>query len=570
MALALKNKISQYFISQGKFLFTAIIAGFFALAYPEPGWHVIAWIVPILLLIMFYNRTTFQRLKLGFITGFVFWSITLRWLLLNPYKPGAIAGWLALSLYLSIYMGLWAGLSFIFSVDSETITAHAVQRNRTFRVTLVSMHILWPLWVACVWVGLEFIRSKLFSGFPWNSLGVTQYKVLPLIQLASITGVYGISFLMVWFAAGTMVVLLKIYKYCKKANECLHSPPSFMFGFNIPGFSALAPVLLPVFAIIVSLAFGFLEIKKFAAQSAESIRFGIVQPSIPQTLIWDATMNYNRFSILLDLSNRVMKEHPDLLIWPEASFPGMIRYDTNMYVSVSNLVNGTRTWLVLGSDDAEPCKHIKSKHQADYYNAAFLINTNGEIYQRYCKQRLVVFGEYVPLVDWLPFLKWLTPIEGGFSPGDGPVIFNTPYVNMGVTICFEDTFADLCRKSVGEKIDLLLNLTNNGWFGESSAHWQHLANAIFRAVENRVPLVRCANNGISCWVDQLGNIRSVLKDNFCNEYGRAVSVFNVQVPKNHPQSFYNKNGDCLAWLCVSIMSIGAMTYGFRRYKSCKK
>ena len=122
---------------------------------------------------------------------------------------------------------------------------------------------------------------------------------------------------------------------------------------------------------------------------------------------------------------------------------------------------------------------------------------------RYIKRKLVIFGEYVPLADWLPFLKYLTPIQGGFTPGRRPVSFPLPGLRAktSVLICFEDIFPHLVREHVDDDTDFLVNLTNNGWFGESAAQWQHAANAVFRAVENGLPLVRCANNGLTCWVD---------------------------------------------------------------------
>src|SRR5262249_25713520 len=158
-------------------------------------------------------------------------------------------------------------------------------------------------------------------------------------------------------------------------------------------------------------------------------------------------------------------------------------------------------WMVVGADDASP--NPQAPAQVDYFNSSFLIDPSGGVAATYRKRRLVIFGEYVPLARWLPFMRTFTGVTGDFTPGPGPVPFvlGDLKVKMSVLICFEDIFPHFTRAYVEEDTDFLLNLTNNGWFGESAAQWQHAANAVFRAVENGLPLVRCANNGLTCWVD---------------------------------------------------------------------
>src|SRR5262249_37308270 len=142
----------------------------------------------------------------------------------------------------------------------------------------------------------------------------------------------------------------------------------------------------------------------------------------------------------------------------------------------------------------------------------FFFNPTGQLVSSYRKQHLVMFGEYLPGARWFPFLRKVIPIPGDFTPGTGPIPFelSKPRVRLSTLICFEDVFPDVARRSAAEESDFLLNLTNDGWFGESAAQWQQAANAVFRAVENGVPLVRCTNNGLTCWINARGAMREIL------------------------------------------------------------
>ena len=176
------------------------------------------------------------------------------------------------------------------------------------------------------------------------------------------------------------------------------------------------------------------------------------------------------------------------------------------------------------------------------------------------KRNLVIFGEYVPLRRWLPFLKYLTPIEGGFTPGTTAVPFylESLQVKTQVLICFEDIFPHFARAEAEPDIDLLVNLTNDGWFGEGAAQWQQAASGLFRAVENRLPLVRCANNGLTCWVDSRGFLREIFHDESGSVYGKgfltaAIPLLPKGVP--HTLTFYTRHGDWFGWSCIGIAGL---------------
>jgi apolipoprotein N-acyltransferase len=178
----------------------------------------------------------------------------------------------------------------------------------------------------------------------------------------------------------------------------------------------------------------------------------------------------------------------------------------------------------------------------------------------YRKRSLVIFGEYVPLERWMPFLKYFTPIEGGFTRGDKTVQFDLDSLGVmaSVLICFEDIFPPLAREGAQPDTDFLVNLTNNGWFGEGAAQWQHAATAVFRAVENRIPLLRCSNNGLTCWVDAHGRIREVFRDTNGSEYGPGFMLTTVPLlgpGELREPTVYHRSGDLFGWLCVLLSII---------------
>ena len=300
------------------------------------------------------------------------------------------------------------------------------------------------------------------------------------------------------------------------------------------------------------------------------MRITLVQPGIPQTLIWDSGENDRRFHELLELSESALAStnealtrpadtlsplrgargsKTDLLIWPESAVPGL---DETNYIAITNLIRTNNVWLIFNADDAVWRPEAKNKDDYDVFNAAFLLNPEGRFAAVYHKQKLVIFGEYIPLERWLPFIKWFTPITGSFTSGERPVPFEmnlegeapgepSSTGNLGLRgrppsrvktsalICFEDVFPQLARESVQDGTDFLVNLTNDGWFGHGAQQWQHMANAVFRTVENGVPLIRSCNNGITCWIDAGGRVREIFKDKTGSVYGAGAMTIEVPV-----------------------------------------
>ncbi len=491
-----------------------------ALAFPKPNIAGLAWIAPGLLLFSVRGRKSFW---LGYIAGLTHYLISLSWLLQIPVKFYPILGWIALAAYLAVYPAAWVWLCVRRGREKENA-------NGWFQRTAFA------LFCAITWVAMEMIIARMFSGFPWNLLGASQHRLLPLNQIASFTGVYGVSFLAVWFSVSLL-----------NALNALLARPSQRDVW-------LQELALPILGIGVIYAFGLHHIRS-APKSERSLRIALVQPSIPQTMIWNPAESDVRFVELMKLTQAALTNKPDLLIWPEAAVPRMVRDDREMQQAIKQLAMTNRVWLVIGSDDFD----FRGTN-AVYFNSSFLVTPRGEFISTYRKRRLVIFGEYVPLIDWLPFVKYLTPITGGFTAGEGPVTFDLSDlgVKTSVLICFEDVFPHYAREHANQDVDFLVNITNDGWFGESAAQWQHASSAAFRAVENGTVLVRCANNGLSCWIDQFGGLNDVYFDDTTDVYRAGFKIVSVPISSGDAKSrrtFYNRHGDIFGWACVGVTAV---------------
>jgi apolipoprotein N-acyltransferase len=387
----------------------------------------------------------------------------------------------------------------------------------------------WAFGAALIWVALEMARGRLLTGFPWNFLGASQYKMLPLIQIASVTGVYGVSFLVVWMSAALVMALLALTQ----------KPQHSMWG----------EAGMPLMCVAIAASFGAARVMKIEPAQKE-LRVALVQPAFAQTLIWDETEDETRFHQVIALSETALAEKngapkTSLLIWPEGAMSSLT---PEHQVALTRLTAAHSVWLMLTADESEGTGAATQD-----FNSSILLNTNGELAGLYHKRRLVIFGEYVP--PWLAFLKWVAPFVGGFTPGDKPVQFvmRNPDARFSPLICFEDAFAEEAREHAGSDTDFLVNLTNDGWFGDGPASWQQAAAAVFRAVENGIPLVRCTNNGLTCWIDARGRLRdffSVAGD--VHGAGYMTADIPLRADGERSPTFYNLHGDWFGWGCCGM------------------
>jgi apolipoprotein N-acyltransferase len=511
-------------VSSGKNLigwFLAVAAGLLlASAFLKIDFAGGAWIAPGLLAFAVQNKRGSGAFRIGYIAGLSFWLVSLYWLLEIPYRWHSIplgpgVGWLALCLALSLFVATWGW----FVSDEWPICRFWGGR------------LLWSLAGAAAWVALEMVRARILGGFPWNLLGASQYKMTPLIQIASVTGVYGVSFLVVWTS-------LSFYS----AVRMVFANPSSRFAWQ-------PEVFPPLLAVAILFALGEVKVSQ-PGSPTETLRVVLAQPSIPQDLIWDENENSNRFQQLLQLSESTVTNGTDLLVWPESAVPEL---DDDTYKAITKLVAENRVWLIFDSDDVQPRANATNEYDNDVFNAAFLLGPNGEAPVVYHKQKLVMFGEYIPLVNWLPFVKWFTPITGGYTPGHAAVAFDLDSLHAVASplICYEDMFPQTGRKAAETGADFLVNLTNDGWFGQSAEQWQHERSGIFRAVENGLPLMRCCNNGITCWIDANGRQHKIFRDENGTVYGAGTMAFDLPLQKHEP-TFYTRHGDSFGWGCTGI------------------
>ena len=538
-----KSVAGELFWRSGYLL--ALLAGLLlALAFPKNSFAGFAWVAPALLMFAAHGKSGADAFRVGCVSGFAFWLASLYWLLLIPYAWHGIPflpalGWLLLAAYLALFTGTWCWLISGFG----------------FQVSSFTQRMLWMMAAAAAWVALEMLRARLLGGFPWSFLGVSQYQLVPLIQIASVTGVYGVSFLVAWFSLAL---------FC--AARMILQNPTKRHVWQVE-------IILPLVVVVACFTGGLFQLNRGVA-AENSVRVTMIQPSIPQTVIWDRNEGEKSFRQFLALNEAALTNQTDVLIWPESAVPEMSEENCRV---ISDIALKHHVWLVLNGEDL-----TTSPTETNYFNAAFLVNPQGRLTTTYHKRKLVIFGEYVPLARWLPFLKWFTPIEGGWTAGEKPVTFKVDApdiftelkknnsgnqspqrvpVKTAVLICFEDTFASASREAAQDDLDFLINLTNDGWFGDSSAPWQHLANSVFRAVENGVPLLRCANNGVTCAIDGHGRVEKILRDARGSEYGSGALT--VQVPllrateKSAP-TFYNRHGDWFGWGCVVITILLAL------------
>ncbi len=498
----------------------AVLSGvLLALSFPRFDLSPLAFGALVPLLVVLDGISSLQGTYLGILAGLVCYLITIPWVVhtMGTYGglplPLSVLLLLALSLYLALYVGVFA-----------------------YGVTRLSARggLGYLVGTASVWVGLEYLRTFLLTGFPWNLLGYTQHQNLSVIQIASITGVYGISFVLVLANAGI-------------ALACLH----FRRGGRRAWLSICGVGLLLLGTVLLS---------NGQAVSAEArggkIRVSVVQGNIEQDMKWDPAFRDRTIAIYRRLTREAGRES-DLIIWPEAAVPFFLRDGGPLSQQVLDLAREVQAYLLVGSPDR--VNHTSPR----YYNSAFLISPEGKIVKKYDKIHLVPFGEYVPLKMLLFFVEKMATGIGDFSPGQAFTVFEAPAGRFGVLICFEVIFPDQVRRYVREGADFLVNITNDAWFGRSSAPYQHLSMATLRAVENGVYVVRAANTGISALITPAGRI--VKQSDLFVE-----AVLSAAVTPGTAGTFYTRYGDVFAWGCVFISVVVLTPWGVRGRREGRK
>jgi apolipoprotein N-acyltransferase len=443
-----------------------------------------------------------------FFAGALYWTVAVMTTYGGLAAPVAVGASSLLVLYLSLYVGAVAAL-----------VGSAVRR---FGVA--------GIWLTPVfWVGAEWSRGALFGGFPWVPLGSSQSTVLPVAQLASVTGVHGISFLVALVGTAAAAVAL--------TRRRVH----------LLGAAGAALVL-----VAVCLAGSARLSGHVLTTTGRPVRVGLVQGNIPQDEKWDDRYRDAIIARYVGLSRNVIASGAEVVVWPEASTPFFLNREGALSAPIRQLAADTRTPFVIGTDEADG---------TSIFNAASVIKADGGPGGSYKKIHLVPFGEFVPLKKILFFIGPLVEAVSDFSPGTEATVLDLGNgVRAGVSICYESIYPGLSREFANHGANLLMVITNDAWFGTSSAAFQHYEMGVMRAIENGRYLVRAANTGITAAVDPYGRVlaRAAMFD--------ALSV-TADVRLLDDRTVYARTGDLVGWASTAITLVMALAFYRRRTES---
>jgi len=472
-----------------------------------------AWgaLVPLLLAIQ--NKSPRQSFRIGLFAGLAHYLTLIYWLADTMKTYGQLPWYVCLpilflfALYLALYT---AGFSAMISRFSRNPIRFAFM-------------------VPILWVAFEYVRATFLSGFPWEMLGYSQYPFLRMIQISDIFGVYGVSFLVAFGNACLFLCLQWV------AGRSLEEHP--VKGPRIAGMIALFTVVL--IAILIYGERRIADISRLmTAASAPNV--AVIQGNINQLLKWDPAFCLSTTEKYISLSKSTVPDLPALIIWPETAAPFYFLNENRYTPLLLEEIRNIGTDFIIGSPAFEQTGRGES-----YRNRAYLVTANGTVAGYYDKSRLVPFGEFVPLKKWLPFIGKIVEAVGDFEAGPEGKTLPWGKYQLGMQICYEMIFPHLSRKMTLNGADCVVNITNDAWYGTSSAPYQLFSMAIFRAVENRRSMIRAANTGISGFVDPAGRIVG-------NTPLFEDAVMTRPLPLLKELSIYTRYGDLFAIVCLTV------------------
>ena len=503
-------------------------AGLLVFAFPEINLWILAWGGLVPLMFVLDGKKPLSAFWWAYLCGVLFFTGTLYWFfhITKWFSVVSALGVVLLLSYLALYFGLF-GLAYSFFSRQKP---------------LLKLFLFPSVWVVC-----EFLRAHLFTGFDWASLGHTQYTNLPIIQIADMTGVFGVSFI---------VMMVNVLIKELLTASFVDKTPQAQKTLNLSMWTT-------VVSVVCVLGYGMFRLDPSHDQNRSNSNYtiAVIQANIPQEAKWEKTAWNDIMEKYVTITKQALQHDPDLIIWPETSYPGYLWDDKEFFIQLQAFVRSAKTPLLFGS---------VLKEERGYFNSAILLSSNGDVDEIYRKVHLVPFGEYLPLRAAFPFLSSFVPI-GDFTAGDRWTIFSPgltregdqPHSPFSVLICFEDTVARLSRQFVQRGAQLLVNITNDAWFGNTRAPFMHLQSAVFRTVENRRGLVRAANTGVSCFIDQWGHTtHCVEKDKGSKKQKTYISGYSIaKVNFNDQITFYTKFGDVFTIFCF-----GCILWGIIRRK----
>lgn len=484
-------------------------------AYPPFDLKILAWIGLAPLLYALRRTGFFAAAGLSFIYGFLFAIGVFGWAVkLSEISLLSFILWLfPFSLYFLVFGVLYR----LFS------------RN-------IGSWIL--LGAPALWVTLEYVRSNLFFlAWPWNLLGHSQYLCLPVIQIADIVGVYGISFLMVM--ANQVLSLVPELFLCR--NRTTSNPPVKRHGWTIQ-------LLLVILSLGIVLSYGWYRLG--LPESNKRLRVALVQGNSIVVDNMPFTDQAAHLQVYEKLSRKAAKKKPSLIIWPAASLPAPIATSIMVRHNVHQLARETTAYLLVGGSGFEKLKPIKEGYHG-YANTEFLISPSGRPDGQYNKIRLVPFNEYLPLQGKIKWPRWITALEQSFIPGKKFILFDMKGIKFGTPICWENMFPDVFRRFVKDGANFMVSVTNEAYLGLTPGPYQTLAVNIFRAVENRIAIARANSTGVSAFIDPDGKIIERIQDT----NGKDLFVSGIlvrELPLSNNKTFYTRYGDVFAYVMMGI------------------
>ena len=519
-------------------------------AFPPLNWEVLAFAaVAYLIKTSITSVVSWKLFMCGYLWSFVWSFCSYFWLReINVFVPFGIAA----------TIGLWGGVYAVL-VSFAWHWSFVCEKNllSDFRVRekydmAWYKGILFAGFCGSLFIALEYIRIEMF---PWNFIGVSQYRMLYLIQIVKYTGIYGVSFLVVGVNA-----VLALALYC---TELKMRSKEVSYG-------ALAAAAL-FFAVLLTgtAVFGYFEFNRTEKNYSDGrkVRFGAVQGNISQRRVSSANMAEEALDVYMKLSYDLARQKPDIIIWPETAVP--YPYFGGHFVSgkfrsqVWQFCRQEKIPLLFGTLDFV----MNNKNEYDMTNSAFLSSSDGRIAAKYAKIHRVPFGEFIPFSKYLP-AKWVEKIGMGRDLRAGsnamplPIL---PGVRAGMAVCYESIFASLARDEANLGANMLLAVNNDAWYPESSEPEQHVANAVFRSVETGLPALRVGNNGASVWIIPSGRIGWSMDDKLLDR-SRKTGIVEGIVKDNPQRTFYSRYGDVFL-LLLFMWAAAVIVYGCYQYFS---
>jgi apolipoprotein N-acyltransferase len=517
-------------------LFALLSSALLILAFPLFSLDALAWVCLLPLFMGLRNKTCFHAFLLSMLCGTLFWAGLVYWLMNVPKYT--VLHYIILMPLLGFFFGLF-GLCF----------------------SLISSR--WGLMAACasapfVWVALEYARSHIsWLSLPWGMLAHTQYEKLPLIQVSSFTGAYGVSFLIVAVNSTLALILLKVLRGRKNAG--LESP-------RTPGSRS---VVLCAAATALILAGSLIYGKAVLSTPivGDKIKVALIQGNIAQDKKWDKSYAEFIMQTYEDLTFKAAHEGAQLIAWPETATPAAMNVDLAVADRVHQIVKKTQVPLLLGSAQRRKYEQEGLKQKIDYTNAAYLIIPQERMTrpQQYDKIHLLPFGEYLPGRGNFAWRLLKVEAVKGYTPGSQFTVLELGPHRFSAPICWESIFPYVTRNFVKNGAQFIVNIINAAYFGRTAAPYQVLSMNVFRAVENRRYTASAANTGISCIIDPCGRVVDRVRDkNGDDVFVRGFMIGTITPMKE--LTFYTKYGDAFAWFCglVSLAFLGVVLVYKRR------